>query len=100
MFDMRELAVAELPPLAPVEERALRLVAEGLAPRDVATRVGLPEDAVYRLVGWALEEIEPEPGGRTMADVHHERGSRPATTTEVAAFEQELGASLPADGEG
>jgi len=100
MFDMRKLRVGDLASVTAIEEQALRLVADGLSPREIAARLELPEDAVYRLVSWALEELEPAPRGRTLADVHAEDGSRPATAAELAGFEQLYGASLPPDHEG
>lgn len=99
MFDMRSLHVAGLPPLAAVEQQALRLVAEGVSPREISEWLGLAEDALYRLVSWALDELEPAPGGRKMADVHAATGSRPATADDAAEFDRLYGASLPPDDE-
>lgn len=97
---MRDLEVAALPTLTPVEAQVLRLVVEGVGPREISARLGLPEDGLYRLVGWALDEIEPAPAGMTMADVYAEGGSRPATAAELVEFDRLYGASLPPDDEG
>ena len=48
----------------------------------------------------SVDEAPPAPAGRTIADVHAERGSRPATAEEFAEFEQRFGPLLPTDGEG
>ncbi|UTI62286.1 helix-turn-helix domain-containing protein [Paraconexibacter antarcticus] len=100
MFDMRKLEPSRLTSLTSVEAEALRLVVDGASPRDIAERLRIPEDALYRLVTWALDEVEPAPGGRTIDDVHSERGSRPATAAELLDFEAAYGASLPPDHEG
>ena len=49
---------------------------------------------------WSAEEDEspPAPDGRTIADVHAQYGSKPATPEEVSEFERTYGPSLPADG--
>lgn len=102
MFDMRSLpsAAAELTELTEQERQALRLVGEGLSPRQVAERLALSEDALYRLVAWALDELEPAPAGETMSDVHARHGTRPASPAEVAEFERRYGPLLAPDGEG
>lgn len=97
---MRRLPLAGLEPLSTQERDALRLVADGLAPTEIAARLSVPEDAVYRLVAWVLDEVDPAPAGRTVASVHAEGGSRAATAVELDEFEQLYGASLPSDDEG
>ena len=69
------------------EQDAIRLVAEGVGPGEIATRLDVPEESVHRLVAWVLDELEPARAGRTVADVHIERGSRAATATELDEFE-------------
>jgi FixJ family two-component response regulator len=100
MFDMRRLPLTGLGPLSTQERDALRLVADGLGPKEIAARSNVSEDAVYRLVAWVLDEVEPAPAGRTVASVHAEHRSRAATAGELDEFEQLYGASLPADHEG
>ncbi len=102
MFDMRSLpsALAEIPRLTEPEQRMLTLVAEGLSPREIAERLEMPEDALYRLVAWVLDEIEPAPDGMTVADVHARDGGRPATAEDLEEFERLYSPSLAADGEG
>lgn len=102
MFDMRSLpsAVAGLSRLTEQEQHALRLVAEGVAPREVAERVEISEVALYRLVAWVLDELEPAPAGMTIADAHAADSTRPATPAELDEFERLYGQSLPADDEG
>lgn len=100
MFDMRRLRLAGVGPLSTQERDALRLVADGLGPKEIAARLNVPEDAVYRLVAWVLDEVEPAPAGRTVASVHAECGSRAATMGELDEFDQLYGASLPSDEEG
>lgn len=100
MFDMRRLPQVGLASLSERDRDALRLVADGLGPREIAARLDVPEEAVYRLVTWVLDEVEPAPDGRTVAAVHAEHGSRAATAGELAEFEQHYGSSLPPDGEG
>ena len=100
MFDLRNLEATGLATLTATEVEVLRSVADGQSPREISVRVGMPEDALYRLVTWAIDEVEPAPAGMTMADVHAANGSRPASLAELAEFEAQFGASLPADGEG
>lgn len=100
MFDLRNLDAAGLQPLTPTEAEVLRAVADGASPKEISARVGFPEDALYRLVSWAIDEVEPAPAGMTMADVHAVGGSRPAGPLELEEFEAQFGASLPADDEG
>lgn len=100
MFDMRRLPQVGLGSLSDRDRDALRLVAGGLGPREIASRLDVPEEAVYRLVTWVLDEVEPAPDGRTVAAVHAERGSRVATAAELDEFEELYGSSLPSDGEG
>ncbi len=97
MFDMRDLEAAGL---TPTELEALAGVAHGESPKAVSARVGMPEAAVYRLVAWALDEVEPHPESMTMADVHAAHGSRPATAAELDEFVELFGNSLPSDHEG
>ncbi|MGH2879546.1 MAG: LuxR C-terminal-related transcriptional regulator [Solirubrobacteraceae bacterium] len=102
MFDMRTFpsAVKYLPSLSEREEQILRLVGEGCSPREIAEQLAIEEDELYRFVGWALDELPPEPAGRTIADVHATNGSRPATGAEVQEFERLYGSFLPPDDEG
>lgn len=100
MFDMRNLPSVGLPALSVQEQHALRLVADGLSPREIAARLDLPEESLYRLVAWVLDEVEPAPAGRTVAAVHADRGSRAAIAAELDEFERLHGSSLPPDHEG
>lgn len=97
---MRNLSSVGHPSLTAEEQEALRLVADGLGPRDIASRLGMSEESLYRLVTWVLDELEPGPGGRRVADVHAEQGSRAATAMELEEFEQLYGRPLEADHEG
>lgn len=100
MFDMRNLEAAGLQTLSPIEAEVLRAVADGASPKEISARVGMPEDALYRLVSWAIDEVEPAPAGMTMADVHAANGSRPASAAELDEFTALFGSSLHADDEG
>jgi DNA-binding CsgD family transcriptional regulator len=102
MFDIRELpsAATDLPGLTQRDRHILRLVAGGWSPREIAERLQVSEESLYRLVAWVLEEVEPAPGGRTMHDVHAQHGSRPADAAGMDEFERHFGPSLPQDGEG
>lgn len=100
MFDIRTLDAAGLQTLTPTEAEVLRAIADGASPREISVRVGMPEDALYRLVSWAIDEVEPAPSGMTMADVHSTGGSRPASVEELDEFTTLFGPSLPADDEG
>jgi DNA-binding CsgD family transcriptional regulator len=102
MFNMRTLpaAAAGLGELSAVERRVLGYVADGLSPKEIAERVEISEDELYRLVAWVLDELEPAPNGETMRNVHARHGSRPATPEDLEEFEREYGPSLPRDGEG
>ena len=101
MFNMRTLpsAAAGLE-LTDVEQQVLAYVAEGLAPKEISQRVDMPEDELYRLIAWVLDELEPAPGAKTMGDVYARHGGRPATSVELAEFEDRYGRSLAPDGEG
>lgn len=101
MFNMRTLpsAAAGLE-LTRIEQEALALVAQGMSPKEIASRVDLPEDELYRLVAWVLDELAPAPGGDMMRDVYARHGGRPATSAELEEFERRYGPSLPPDGEG
>jgi DNA-binding CsgD family transcriptional regulator len=100
MFDMRSLPSVGLPAMSEAEQNAIRLVADGVGPREIAARLDVPEELVYRLVAWILDELEPAPAGRTIADVHSERGSRAATAAESAEFSRLYGPSHAPDHEG
>jgi len=102
MLDMRALpsAAAALSDLTERDQVVLRLVAEGLSPREIADRVDLSEDALYRFVAWVLDELAPAPDGETMRDVHSRHGGRPAKPSELEEFERRYGSSLPPDYEG
>jgi DNA-binding CsgD family transcriptional regulator len=100
MSDMRSLSSVGLPSMSEPEQDAIRLVAEGVAPREIAARLGVPEESVYRLVARVLDELEPAPAGRTVADVHAEQGSRAATAVELDEFERVYGSSHAPDHEG
>jgi hypothetical protein len=82
------------------DQRALRYVGKGLSPREIADRLKVDEEALYRLVAWMLDELEPAPGGQTMADVYACHGSRSATPAERAEFERRYGPFLAPDDEG
>ena len=101
MFNMRTLpsAAAGLE-LTDAEQQVLAYVAEGLAPKEISQRVDMPEDELYRLIAWVLDELEPAPGAKTMGDVYARHGGRPATRAEIEEFEHRYGPSLPPDGEG
>lgn len=99
-FDLRSLTdEARLPALEECEQRAVALIGEGVAPRDVAERLGMWEAHVYRLVVDVLDYLEA-PGGPTLCEIHAKLGSRPATADEIAELEELYGASLPPDDEG
>lgn len=101
MFDMRTLPVAASEvKLSDLERDVLGYVADGLSPKEIAERVEISEDELYRLVAWVLDELQPAPEGETMRDVHARHGSRPASPEEIEEFERRFGASLPTDGEG
>jgi hypothetical protein len=101
MFNMRTLpsAAAGLE-LTDVEQQVLAYVAAGLAPKEIAERIEMGEDELYRLVAWVLDELEPGPAGDTMRDVYARHGGRPGTSAELEEFERRYGPSLPSDGEG
>lgn len=101
MLDVRSLAgeASRLLALDERERRAVALICDGVAPREVAERLGMPEPQVYRLVVDVLDYLEP-PGGPTLGEVHARHGSRPATADEITEFEEMYGASLPPDDEG
>jgi DNA-binding CsgD family transcriptional regulator len=102
MFDMRSLpaAASVLHDLTEQEQEVLRLVARGESPRDIATRLTISEDVLYRLVARVLDELAPDPDGRTMGAVHAQHGSRAAGQAEVLEFERRFGPSLLPDDEG
>jgi len=102
VLDTRALpsAASALSELTERDQLVLRLVAEGLSPREIAHRVDLSEDALYRFVAWVLDELAPAPEGETMRHVHSRHGSRPATAGELEEFERRYGSSLPPDDEG
>jgi CheY-like chemotaxis protein len=102
MFGTKELAEIEtvVESLSEDEEAALRYVGQGMPPADVAHRVDLTEEDLYRLVAWVLEELPPGPAGRTMADVHRDHAVRPATQDELAEFDELYGASMLPEDEG
>lgn len=101
VLDMRALpsAAAALSDLTERDQVILRLVAEGLSPREIAHRVDLSEDALYRFA-WVLDELAPAPEGETMRHVYSRHGSRPASPGELEEFERRYGSSLPPDDEG
>jgi len=78
----------------------LGYVADGLSPREIAERLSVDEDELYRLVAWVLDELQPAPDGDTMRDVHARHASRAAGPPDLDEFERRFGASLPADDEG
>ena len=101
MFNMRTLrAAAGDLDLSEAEQQVLGYVAEGLSPKEIAERIDMSEDELYRLVAWVLDELEPAPDGETMAEVHARHGSRPARPEDLEKFERRFGPSLPSDGEG
>jgi hypothetical protein len=84
MFEMRNLpSAAGCLELADVGQQVLAYVAEGLAPNEISERVDVPEDELYRLVAWVLDELEPAPGGDTMRDVYARHGGRRATSAKA-----------------
>lgn len=102
MVDMRELPLAAAPVtgLTERDKAVLRYVAKGLSPREIAERVEISEEELYRFVAWILDEVAPAPDGDTMSDVHARHGSRPGGPGDVQEFERRYGASLPPDDEG
>jgi hypothetical protein len=98
IFNMRSLpsAAASLE-LTDVEQQVLAHVAGGLAPKEISQRVDVPEDELYRLIAWVLDELEPAPGGDTMRAVYARHGGRPATSRELEHWYRR---SPPPDGEG
>lgn len=98
---MRSLTneASRLPALDERERRAVTLIGERVAPREVAERLGMPEPQVYRPVVDVLDYLEP-PGGPTLREIDARRGSQPATADEIAEFDELYGASLPPDDEG
>jgi DNA-binding CsgD family transcriptional regulator len=102
MFDMRSLpaAASALHNLTEQEQEVLRLVGAGESPREIATRLRVSEDVLYRFVARVLDELAPDPEGRTMAAVHAQHGSRAARNAELLEFERRFGPSLPPDDEG
>lgn len=102
MFDMRGIPAAAkaLPDLGERDREILRLVAEGFSPREIAERLEIEEDVLYRFVGWVLDELPPEPSGESSAEFHARHGSRPLDPSELDEFERAYGASLPPDDEG
>jgi hypothetical protein len=71
-----------------------------LNPKEIAERVEIGEDELYRLVAWVLEELQPTPDGETMRNVYARHGGRPAQGEDLEEFERRFGLSLPTDGEG
>ena len=102
MFDMRGIPAAAkaLPDLGEQDREILRLVAEGFSPREIAERLEIEEDDLYRFVGWVLDELPPEPSGESSSEFHARHGSRPLDPSELDEFERAYGASLPPDDEG
>jgi DNA-binding NarL/FixJ family response regulator len=102
MFDMRTIpaAAGTLGDLSERDELLLRYVSEGLAPREIAERLEIEEDELYRFVAWVLDELPPEPDGETMSDVYRRHGGVPAGPRDMDEFERLYGPSQPADDEG
>lgn len=102
MFDLRTLpaAAAALSELTEAERTVLGYIADGLSPREIAERLDVNEDELYRLVAWVLDELQPAPNGDTMHDVHARHASRAASPADGELFERRFGASLPPDDEG
>jgi hypothetical protein len=102
MFDMRALptAAATLTELSERDQAILRDVAGGLSPKEIAERIDIPEDELYRFIAWVLEEIQPAPNGDTMREVYARHASRPASPSDIEKFERRFGPSLPSDDEG
>lgn len=100
-FSMRALAdeAPHLPELDESERKAVALVGEGLAPREVSERLGMDEPLVYRLVVDVLNYLEP-PGGPTRDMIHEMYGSRAATAEELEEFDRIYGPSQPPYDEG
>ena len=101
VVEMRSLTdeAALLPELDERERQAVALIGNGVAPREVAERLGMDEPQVYRLVVDVLDYLEA-PEGPTLREVHAKDGSRPATVDEIAEFEEFYGPSMPTDDEG
>ncbi len=102
MFDTQQQGEIDevLADLDEREEAALRYLREGLSATEVAERLELPEDDLYRLVAWVLEELPPGPVGQTAADIHRRHRLRAATEEELSKFEDLFGPALPAEDEG
>ena len=98
---MRLLAgeASRLSMLDECERRAVVQIGEGVAPQDVAERLGMLEPQIYRLVVDVLDYLEA-PGRPTLREVHARNGSRSATADEIAEFEEFYGPFMPADDEG
>jgi hypothetical protein len=101
MFDMRALptAAATLTELSERDQAILRDVAGGLSPKEIAERIDIPEDELYRFIAWVLEEIQPAPNGDTMREVYARHASRPVSPSDIEEFERRFGPSLPSDDE-
>ncbi len=93
-------AAAALTDLSERDQAILRDVAGGLSPKEIAERIGIPEDALYRFIAWVLEEIQPGPNDDTMHEVYVRHASRSASPSDIEEFERRFGASLPPDHEG
>jgi CheY-like chemotaxis protein len=102
MFETQELTEIEtvLASLNEDEETALRYVGQGMSPAEVAHRVDLTEEDLYRLIAWVLEELPPGPAGRTMSDVHRDHGVRAASQDELVEFDELYGESMLPEDEG
>lgn len=102
MFDMRALptAAATLTELSERDQAILRHVAGGLSPKEIAERIDIPEDELYRFIACVLEEIQPAPNGDTMREIYARHSSRPGSPSDIDEFEWHFGPSLPPDDEG
>lgn len=100
-FSMRALAdeAPHLPELDASERKVVGLIGDGVAPREVAERLGMDEPRVYRLVVDVLNYLEP-PGGPTHDVIHEVYGGRSATAEELEELERIYGPSQPPDDEG
>ncbi|HWY89973.1 MAG TPA: hypothetical protein VNY31_04815 [Solirubrobacteraceae bacterium] len=93
-------AAATLTELSERDQAVLRDVAGGLSPKEIAERIDIPEDELYRFIAWVLEEIQPAPKGDTMHEVYARHASRPASPSDIEEFERRFGPSLLPNDEG
>ncbi len=100
--DMRALptVAAALTDLSERDWAILRDVADGLSPKEIAERIGIPEDVLYRFIAWVLEEIQPAPNGDTMREIYARHANHHASPSDIEEFERRFGPSQPPNDEG